>query len=63
LHPIRSAKDRFEISPTLKLLFSPEEIIALTRLYEELAKIEGSQVKLRKKKLPESAEEQDDNDE
>lgn len=33
LRKIRSSKDRFEISPTLKLLFSAEEIQALTRIY------------------------------
>ena len=37
LQKIRSADDRFEISPTLKLLFSPEEILALTRLYQRMA--------------------------
>ncbi len=33
LRKIRSSDDRFEISPTLKLLFSAEEIQALTRIY------------------------------
>lgn len=33
---IRSSEDRFEISPTLKLLFSAEEIQALTRIYHEM---------------------------
>jgi len=36
LHKIRSAEDRYEISPTLKLLFSAEEISALTRIYLEM---------------------------
>ena len=36
LQKIRSTDDRFEISPTLKLLFSADEILALTRLYESL---------------------------
>jgi hypothetical protein len=34
---IRSSDDRFEISPTLKLLFSAEEILALTKLYQQMA--------------------------
>jgi hypothetical protein len=34
---IRSTEDRFEISPTLKLLFSPEEILALTQIYQRMA--------------------------
>jgi hypothetical protein len=37
LQKIRSAEDRFEISPTLKLLFSPEEILALTQIYQRMA--------------------------
>lgn len=34
---IRASEDRFEISPALKLLFSAEEIQALTHLYREIA--------------------------
>lgn len=37
LQKLRASEDRFEISPTLKLLFSAEEIIALTALYERMA--------------------------
>jgi hypothetical protein len=37
LHKIRSSEDRFEISPTLKLLFSAGEIQALTRTYQHMA--------------------------
>src|SRR5690606_31676438 len=37
LQKIRASEDRFEISPTLKLLFSAEEIQALTRLYHRMA--------------------------
>ncbi|MGK2958713.1 MAG: DUF4194 domain-containing protein [Acidimicrobiales bacterium] len=37
LQKIRSSEDRFEISPTLKLLFSSEEIQALTHLYQRMA--------------------------
>ena len=36
LRKIRSSEDRFEISPTLKLLFSAEEIQALTRIYHDM---------------------------
>ncbi|MHB1567389.1 MAG: DUF4194 domain-containing protein [Acidiferrobacter sp.] len=34
---IRASDDRFEVSPTLKLLFSAAEIQALTTLYQRLA--------------------------
>lgn len=34
--PIRGADERFEISPTLKLLFSAEQVAELTRLYRAL---------------------------
>jgi hypothetical protein len=34
---IRGADDRYEVSPTLKLLFSAEEIQSLTRTYASLA--------------------------
>ncbi len=37
LQKIRSTEDRFEISPTLKLLFSAEEIVALHQLYQRMA--------------------------
>lgn len=36
IQKIRGAEDRFEVSPTLKLLFPAEEIQALTRTYQEL---------------------------
>lgn len=47
LRKIRSSEDRFEISPTLKLLFSAEEIQALTRIYHDM-------------QAPEASSEQDD---
>jgi len=37
LQKIRSSDDRFEVSPTLKLLFSTEEIQALGKAYKDLA--------------------------
>lgn len=37
LHKLRGGEDRFEVSPTLKLLFPAEEIIALTGTYRALA--------------------------
>lgn len=37
LQKIRASDDRFEISPTLKLLFSADEIQALTGLYQRMA--------------------------
>ena len=36
LRKLRSSEDRFEISPTLKLLFSAEEIQTLTRIYHDM---------------------------
>lgn len=42
LQKIRASEDRFEISPTLKLLFSAEEILALTALYDGMASGEAS---------------------
>jgi len=36
LQKIRSSDDRFEVSPALKLLFSAEEIQALTKLYKSM---------------------------
>ena len=37
LQKIRGSEDRFEISPTLKLLFSAEEIQSLGTLYQQMA--------------------------
>ena len=37
LQKLRASDERFEIAPTLKLLFSAEEIIALTALYDRMA--------------------------
>lgn len=37
LQKIRASEDRFEISPTLKLLFSAEAIQSLTRTYQRMA--------------------------
>ena len=37
LHKIRGSEDRYEVSPTLKLLFSADQVAALTRQYEALA--------------------------
>jgi hypothetical protein len=36
ISPIRASEDRYEISPTLKLLFSADEIAALSRRYAAL---------------------------
>ena len=36
LQKIRSGDDRFEVSPALKLLFSAEEIHALTKIYKDM---------------------------
>jgi hypothetical protein len=40
---IRSSEDRFEISPTLKLMFSAEEIQALTGLYQRMTSQEETE--------------------
>lgn len=37
LQKIRASDDRYEISPTLKLLFSAEEIATFTKLYQRMA--------------------------
>lgn len=37
LQKIRNSEDRFEVSPTLRLLFSAEEVLALTQIYRSLA--------------------------
>lgn len=37
LQKIRSSEDRYEISATLKLLFSVEEVQSLTRIYRDMA--------------------------
>ncbi|MEW7986104.1 MAG: DUF4194 domain-containing protein [Candidatus Thiodiazotropha sp.] len=42
LRKIRASENRFEISPTLKLLFSAEEIQALTRIYHDMQATEAS---------------------
>lgn len=42
LQKIRASDDRYEIAPTLKLLFSAEEIQSLARLYERMAAGEPS---------------------
>jgi hypothetical protein len=44
LQKIRSSDDRYEISPTLKLLFSAENIAALTQLYRQIAESPGQRV-------------------
>jgi hypothetical protein len=37
LQKIRNSEDRFEVSPTLRLLFSAEEVLALMQIYRSLA--------------------------
>jgi len=36
LERLRGSEDRYEVSPTLKLLFSAEDVQALTQVYREL---------------------------
>ena len=43
LQKIRASDDRFEVAPTLKLLFPAEQIVALTALYERIAAGETQQ--------------------
>ena len=42
LQKIRGSEDRYEISPALKLLFSAEEIQALTTIYRDLGQKAGA---------------------
>jgi hypothetical protein len=45
LHKVKGTEDRYEVSPTLKLLFAAEEIQALMRVYDSVAKADvGTQV-------------------
>ena len=46
LHKLQGADERYEVSPTLKLLFSAEDIQALTKVYMISAKsnLEGSSI-------------------
>jgi hypothetical protein len=37
MQKIRGSEDRYEVSPTLKLLFSAEEILKLTELYKNMS--------------------------
>jgi len=56
LHKLRGSDNRFEVSPTLKLLFPPEEIQALTRHYQTLAVSDGAALAAD----PEDAEEEEE---
>jgi hypothetical protein len=42
LQKIRGSEDRYEVSPTLKLLFSAEAILGLTALYQRMASGESA---------------------
>jgi len=44
LQKIRGSEDRYEISPTLKLIFSAEQIAMLTDQYRVLAEATGKQI-------------------
>ncbi|WP_322404279.1 DUF4194 domain-containing protein [Massilia luteola] len=61
LQKLRASDDRFEISPTLKLLFSAEEIIALTALYDRMAA--GELPTLARQPLDGNEDEDEDKDE
>ena len=41
LHKLRGGEERYEVSPTLKLLFPAEDILALTRAYRALVDGDG----------------------
>jgi hypothetical protein len=43
LHRVRGGEDRFEVSPTLKLLFAAEDIAALAQTYRSIAVAAGQQ--------------------
>lgn len=57
LHKLRGPEERFEISPTLKLLFPAEEIQALTALYRNLATAPSELLDAPKSDLPLADEE------
>ena len=54
LQKIKGSENRFEISPTLKLLFSAEEITRLTDIYN---KIKEGEIQFDKEQLPEEGDE------
>lgn len=54
LQKIRASDERFEIAPTLKLLFQAEQIVALTALYERMAAGEAPQL------APQSPDDEDE---
>jgi hypothetical protein len=54
LQKIRASDERFEIAPTLKLLFSAEQVLALTGLYERMAT--GEAPKLERQPLDDDEE-------
>ncbi|MFP2963271.1 DUF4194 domain-containing protein [Myxococcus sp. 1LA] len=56
LRRLRGGEDRFEVSPTLKLLFRAEEIHELTQTYERLREVGDGQV-------PNDSDESDGRDE
>lgn len=56
LQKIRASEDRFEISPALKLLFSAEEIQALTRLYRNMSGFNQTQESDQENSIPDDEE-------
>ncbi len=49
LEKVRGTEDRYEVSPTLKLVFAAEEILALTRVYEDVSvRAQGAEVEVAK---------------
>jgi len=55
LQKIRTSEDRYEVSPTLKLLFSAEEVQSLTLLYKNMA--EGG-LSINEEDIPDSEEDE-----
>ncbi|MBU8900725.1 DUF4194 domain-containing protein [Corallococcus sp. M34] len=60
LRKLRGGEDRFEVSPTLKLLFPAEEIRELTQTYERLREMSAGQVSMVDDEVPGSDEEREE---
>jgi len=63
LQLIRATKDRFEISPTLKILFSTAEISALTKLYLDMTNSDATSIAKVSKVIAESTSDDDEESE
>jgi hypothetical protein len=53
LQKIRAEEDRYEVSPTLKLLFSADRIEVLLKLYQQMAETKGNGFNIDMQSVPE----------